>query len=216
MTIVSTLESPGVPLSDDEAAVADFEALMRVMAELGAAQDVEGVTEAATRAVREAFGWDYGCYWRVDEAHRDLRVEVEAGSLSTGASQASCRRGEGLPGKAWETGELVYLEDIGALNTERERALRAGGYRSGLALPVMVDQQVSGALEFLGARAHVGTAQLLAALRCVGLVINQVIERIRTTSAEKDAAAEMASRIDGVVALLTEAASATTETLSLV
>ena len=47
-------------------AVADAQAVSALVAALGKANSLEGVVSAAIDAVRSAFGWNYGSFWKLE------------------------------------------------------------------------------------------------------------------------------------------------------
>ena len=112
--------------------------------------------EALLRELGLALHWDVGCAWRV--APRGDILEL-AGFWSPGALDVAelehatrkhgFRRGEGLPGRAWERGETVYVEDLARDPAFPRAAIAArAGLRSGIGFPVIVDGNVVAVIEF--------------------------------------------------------------------
>ncbi len=57
-------------------------------------------------------------------------------------------RGEGLPGQAWQEGRPVLLKDFDSLHFKRGPAARALGLQCAVALPVFVQERLTGVLVF--------------------------------------------------------------------
>src|ERR1700722_5776331 len=83
-----------------------------------AAEDASAALVAVIRAVCEAENWHYGRYWRADEASGRIRGTdfwcppdpmIEKYLAGAGGDLA---RGEGLPGRVWESGEALWVQDI--------------------------------------------------------------------------------------------------------
>jgi hypothetical protein len=80
-------------------------AVSQVAKALGRARTVEQAAQVALEAIRKAFGWAYGSYWRLDAPAKVLRFAVESGEAGPEFRQvtlsASFAEGVGLSGRAW-------------------------------------------------------------------------------------------------------------------
>jgi PAS domain S-box-containing protein len=152
------------------------------------------VAETARRVMRtvcENLRWEMGALWEVDEAgqlmhcldewHGPTISDEIAADLSKGHS---FKRGEGLPGLVWESGEAVAVTNLD--DTSRfPRAARAAhaGLRSAFAFPILHKGQVRGAMEFFSREARRPDQALLPAMTLIGAQIGDSIERRRTAHA---------------------------------
>jgi GAF domain-containing protein len=131
----------------------DARAVRSVVAALRDADTVETAVARALDTIREAFGWAYASFWRVDAGANVLRFALESGSVNDRFREvtlsASFAPGVGLAGRTWRAREPVFVEDIGEVrDCVRAPAARAAGVTSGLCLPVVVDGEVIGTMDF--------------------------------------------------------------------
>jgi PAS domain S-box-containing protein len=109
----------------------------------------ESLHQAAPRflsIVAELLRWDAGALWEVVEGMPALRFvsgwsspEIDAKPLWRRSRELEFRRGDGLPGDAWRSGEIAWATDIGSEPARyRSAAASALGLEAALAIPVPV------------------------------------------------------------------------------
>lgn len=189
---------------------ADVAAVSSVVVELGRASTVDEVVDVALRTVRQHFGWSYGSYWTVDPERRVLVFAQESGDAGEEfrrvTREASFAEGVGLSGRAWRARDVVAVPDLSQLkDCVRAPAAGRAGVRSGVCFPIVADGAVTGTMDFFSAEASEPSAQRLASLRAVGLLVSQAIERVSTARAQERAAQDIAA----VTAVLGRIAGAT-------
>ena len=88
------------------------------------------------------------------------------------------RQGEGFPGRVWESGEPVWLDDLTTCGncSRRDSALRSG-VRAAFAVPVLVGSEVAASLEFLAPNPMPEDAALFSLMAKAGTQLGRVIER---------------------------------------
>ena len=100
-------------------AEAGVDAVTSVVSALAGVSSSQEAVRAALSAVREGFGWAYGSHWVLDPADGLLHFYSESGSVSEEFARvtatATFARGVGLSGRAWASGELVFVPDLGEL-----------------------------------------------------------------------------------------------------
>jgi PAS domain S-box-containing protein len=141
--------------ADVETRLAAQHALTR---ELLAADTVEQAAPVYLSAVGTLLGWDAGALWELPQRNRMLHFVHgwQAGTLDLETLWTESRtlrlgRGTGLPGRAWERGEIVWVDEL-----QGEQALPRGdlfvelGLKGALAIPVPVGppEKVLGVAEF--------------------------------------------------------------------
>ena len=85
------------------------------------------------------------------------------------------RVGEGLPGRAFETCEAHWIEDVTVeANFPRRSAASRAGLRTGICFPVMAEEHVIAALEGFATDARPRDAELLATLEELGRLMGDV------------------------------------------
>jgi PAS domain S-box-containing protein len=125
----------------------------------------KGLAEAASlneglhgvlRTVAARFGWKLGAFWTLDERGQRLKLsdfwhadDMPVEPFEQASRALRLARDEGLPGRAWARGELIWVEDSrGAPNVMRRTAVDACGLRGAVACPVVSGNQVRGVVEF--------------------------------------------------------------------
>jgi len=189
----------------------DVAAVTRVIGALDGQRTTEEVVRAALDTVRECFGWAYGSFWRVDPVDGLLRFGVESGDAGREFREvtlaSSFAEGVGLSGRAWRTRDLVFVADLGELtDCVRAPAAQRVGVRSGVCFPLLHDGRVVGTMDFFATETLAPTAERLAALRAVGLLVSQAFARVAEAEAQRRAAGDVAA----INVLLRELSSART------
>jgi methyl-accepting chemotaxis protein len=174
---------------------ANTAAINQLLLALARAKTPRDVATSALAAVRDSFGWSYGAYWEVNQEDRALRFAHDSGSVSDelrrAAAEARFREGEGLNGQSWQTRDLVFVPDLGELKTSSLAALaRRSGLTSGVAIPVLLGNQVVGTMDFFMQEKVTLSEGRLDALRNVGRLVSSALERVdqqaRIDQAKKD------------------------------
>jgi methyl-accepting chemotaxis protein len=142
------------------------------------------VVMAALEAIREAFGYQYGAAWVVDESTGALRLAAEVGTASEeirrAAAQRRLREGEDLPGEAWRSRDLVAAEELARLaGDQRAAALVRAGFAGAVCLPVSVNGSLAAALELYSNAGGKLSDHRLETLRSIGRLVATAVERAR-------------------------------------
>jgi sigma-B regulation protein RsbU (phosphoserine phosphatase) len=133
------------------------------------------------QTVGEALRCDLAVLWEVDAAADVLRCArvwhlpgVEVTEFERFSPQITVARGEGLPGRAWVTGEPAWVP-------EAPFPRSVAGHREGpcgaLALPLLSEANTFGVLEFIGPDLRQPDGELFSLLTNLGSQIAQFIER---------------------------------------
>jgi len=137
------------------------------------------------RAVCEGLGWRMGALWRVEGAA--IRFVESWPAAEAGGSEVErlsrrreFARGEGLPGRVWEAGAPLWVEDFAADESfPRSPAAARDDLHAAVAFPVLLRGEVLGVMEFFSREARPPDDALLAMMSHVGSQLGQVIERRR-------------------------------------
>ena len=159
-------------------------AVTRVLSEsstLGEARD--GVIEALGRAL----GWQVGVAWLIDEERGLMRPtacwaseDVDAAEFLELTTTSTFGRGEALPGRVWETGEPLWIEDLSREpGFPRGGAAKRAGLHGSLSFPIISGRHFIGTVEFFSNEVERPDPELLALLATVGAQIGQFSERKR-------------------------------------
>lgn len=150
---------------------------------LAKARTLQDATRRILKAICERLGWDVAVLWVVDERAGLLRCAdmwqspgAQAATFEAETRSATFARGFGLPGRVWEEGEPVWIEDA-ATTTGFSRAAAAGRDRlhAGFAFPVTAEGEVLGVIEFFTREIRSPDLELLSALGAIGVEIGQFL-----------------------------------------
>ena len=118
----------------------------RVARELVRAASLEEAAPGVLAAIGEALAWDVASLWELPPGEDALRFvagwEARPGQAEEFwrlSRQLRFRRGEPLPGRAWDTGAPIWRSDLaGDPDFPRLEAAAAAGFRLGLSIPVPI------------------------------------------------------------------------------
>jgi PAS domain S-box-containing protein len=143
---------------------------------LRGARTLEEAGRRAVEAVGGHLAWSVGVLWLADGGAGALRcvyvwkaAGVQCGEFERATLAARPGRGEGLPGRVWETGDAVWVEDVLHEPPEPRTvpALRAG-LHGAVAVPITSGERVRGVLELFAAGARHEDEDLLLRLCDIG------------------------------------------------
>ncbi len=147
--------------------------------------DLEAAVPRILEAACKCMGWVWSAAWMVDGQGKQLELLLSWHSPSTELSelQTLCRtktfrRGEGLPGRVWETGAPAWVPDVMRDDSffGKHAAARAG-LHAALLFPILLGPVVVGVIEFLSPRVEHPNKDLLEMMTAIGIQIGQFIER---------------------------------------
>lgn len=181
-------------------ATQDVEAVTSVLHELTSARTEEDALSVALETIRREFGWTYGSYWRLDGSIDALRFVQESGDAGPAfravTLSATFARGVGLSGRAWATGDLVFVEDLGELtDCVRAPVAQQAGVKSGVCLPVTVDGRVVGTMDFFADRTLTMDDGRASALRNTAFLVGNALERFAGAASLELAGRELLNSI---------------------
>ena len=156
----------------------------RILAE---AESVAAAAPALLQAIAESVGWELGQMWGVDREENVLRClavwhlpSVPAADFKEASLSRTLDRGIGLPGRIWASGTSDWIADLAAdANFTRTQAAATAGLRSAFGLPILVDHEVSGVMEFYSRDGQLPDQSLLAIMNIIGQQVGNFGERKR-------------------------------------
>jgi diguanylate cyclase (GGDEF)-like protein/PAS domain S-box-containing protein len=166
---------------------------------LAAAEDAAGGLKGVIRAVCEGEGFACGRYFRLDGellrfqdawaiADASIRPFIERSRAFV------FRRGEGLTGTVWQSGEAVWSPDITRDPRVRDRHVWQGtGLLGGFAFPVVAEGRIVGVLNFSSLKAREPDQRLLAASRVIGSQVGQFFQRKQAEASLRESEARFRS-----------------------
>jgi len=174
----------------------DGQAVSNTIAALSRATTMDDAVQLALDTVREAFGWAYGSYWKVDASDNALHYVAESGDAGEEFRRvtlaASFKEGIGLSGRAWKARDLFFTKDIGQMtDCVRAPVAQKVGVKSGVCFPIIVEGDVVGTMDFFATETLEPSENRLNSLRNVGIQVSQALGRITRAEAEQMAAERM-------------------------
>jgi methyl-accepting chemotaxis protein len=165
-------------------AAADNDAVNQVLAAVQNADTVDAAVRFALDTVKEAFGWAYGSYWYLDTTDKALKFMLESGSVNEefrrATETAAFQEGVGLSGRTWKQRDLFFVKDIGEMtDCCRAPVAQRAGVKSGVCFPVIVHGEIVGTMDFFATETLSPSQSRLDALRNVGRLVSQALERIQ-------------------------------------
>lgn len=191
---------------------ADAAAVIGVLSQLMDARTVTQAAGSALQAVRDAFGWAYGSYWRVHD-DQALHFELESGSAGPEFREvtlkASFREGVGLSGRAWRNRDLFFVADLGDMtDCVRAPVAQRVGVKSGVCFPIIVSGRVIGTMDFFATETLSPSPGRLETLRQVGRLVSQAFERLFEAEQSAQAAQALITSIGDISETASAAAAA--------
>jgi PAS domain S-box-containing protein len=160
-----------------------------------------------------ALDWPLGAVWEVLPHGKALRcVAIWEASVEDVrefrrlSERITLARGEGLPGRVWETGEPAWIVDISEdENFPRALAAAGVGLRGALSFPIRSPHEIVGTMEFFTRELSEPDDALLSCTAVLGSLIGQFVVRRRAeASAREDEALTQAilrSALDAVITM---------------
>ncbi|HUG93180.1 MAG TPA: PAS domain S-box protein [Planctomycetaceae bacterium] len=148
----------------------------------------ESIREAAPRileAVCQALTWDFGALWKLDRDDQRLTCvetwrnpSVDVGEFETVTRQITFRRGEGLPGRIWDSGRPAWIADVvHDANFPRAAVAERAGVHGAFGFPVLAGDELLGIVEFFSREIREPDDDLLEMSNTIGGQIGLFIER---------------------------------------
>jgi PAS domain S-box-containing protein len=145
--------------------------------------------------------------WQVQEEANDLRcIEVWHDAASSFprfqslTKASSLKKGEGLPGRIWESGESSWISDIRDENNFPRKAVALEeGLRSAFAFPIAVKGRVWGVVEFFSRRVRQPDEEFMTMMAGVGIQMGQFAERKQVDDARNKLAAIVECSEDAII-----------------
>jgi methyl-accepting chemotaxis protein len=168
-------------------------ALLAVMQTIFTQNSSESAISLALKTIQDTFGWAYGSFWRLDADSNTLKFAQETGQVTPEFSkvtrEASFAKGVGLSGKTWQANDLVFVKDLGEMvDCCRRETAQAAGVKSGVCLPVSVNGQFIGTMDFFTTKVLQPSQDRLNTLRNVGNLLSNAISAIQRNETDREKA----------------------------
>ena len=153
-------------------------------------------------AIGESMGWQVGGLWTPEPDGRHLRCRAawyEAGaqveSFRQATMETALERGEGLPGRVWDSGEPVWIRDAGSEpNFPRGGAAAHSGLHGGIGLPLLSGGEIVGAIDFFSPQIQEPDPDLIDLMGTIGAQLGGFVQRKQAQAELAATAAELQVR----------------------
>jgi len=161
-------------------------AITRVLAE---ADSLNAASPLLLMSVCEGLGWEVGSMWRLDKIAGVLRCVqfwhrpgIAIPKFENASRTMTYKRGIGLPGRVWDTGQPVLRTEIPqGVPYPRAEVAAQEGLHSCFGFPIRIGEDVVGVMEFFGRDIRKPEDELLQMFDSIGTQIGQFIERRRAS-----------------------------------
>ncbi len=175
--------------------------------------DLALATRRIVRVICEKLDFDIGALLRVDPHAGALccvelwhRPSLRAPEFVALTRATRFEPGRGLPGRVWSSGDPAWIEDaLHDSNFVRASVAAKEGLHGAFGIPVVLEGEVLGVLEFLSRRVRRPDDELLHALSSIGTYVGHFLGRITAEDAlrrsEARKAGVLASVMDAIVTI---------------
>jgi two-component system, sensor histidine kinase and response regulator len=154
---------------------------------LANAESLELATPQILKAICEGLGWELGAVWSVDDGGETIQCldvwhvpHLEFPEFVSATREIKFKRGVGLPGRVWATGQSAWLPDVpNDQNFPRAPLAKAENLHAAFCFPIRTGERVLGAVEFFSREIRKLEGELVEMFDSIGSQIGQFIERRR-------------------------------------
>jgi diguanylate cyclase (GGDEF)-like protein/PAS domain S-box-containing protein len=158
---------------------------LAVNAELAGANSLPAAAPGLLEVLGRNLGWEMAALWRVDADAGLIRcIDVwhlpDTGLIgfSLATRHAEFARGDGLPGRVWETAAPLWVPDVVAQpGGPRTPSAAREQVRAALAMPITTADGVVGVIELFGAGSAEPPPDMLELLSGIAAMVGQFIRR---------------------------------------
>jgi two-component system cell cycle sensor histidine kinase/response regulator CckA len=174
-----------VDITDRKRAEEEARLLQALALAIGEAPDLESALRVVLRRVCETTGWVLGQAWLPDGDGKALLCcpawyaqAADLGRFREESERITVRRGQELPGLAWESRGPIWVGDLATASAfSRAETAAEARLRSGMAVPILNGDDVVGVLEFLTLRQRDEDERLMRLVSAVASQLGAVIQR---------------------------------------
>lgn len=131
--------------------------------------------------------------WHFEDENDSKMLRSRLGNLAFA-------RGQGLPGRIWETGEPAWISDVREdASLIRGRVFREAGVCGVFAFPVLIGEQVIAVMEFFSPEPMAPDPQLLLMVGNIGAQLGRLMERSRAQEEQARQAAIVEASSDAII-----------------
>jgi PAS domain S-box-containing protein len=174
------------------------------------ADSFQDAAPALLESIARPLGREVAHYWSIG-ADGGLRcvarwheqwVDVDAFERAT--RDLVLKRGQGLPGQAWDTGRPVWLGDALEAGTfTRAKEADAAGLQGGMAFPVIAHNACVGVIEVFSHEIRERDPGVYALTEALGLQVGEFVEALRLQEDREEVRAQVEAILRGIADAVT-------------
>jgi PAS domain S-box-containing protein len=191
-------------ISDRKRSELELRLLQSLALEIAQAGDLVTAMATALERICSLTGWDYGEAWLPDGTGRVLvgapvwhARSPEFDQFQVESKDLRFAPGEGLPGRVWAERRPVWMESLHCACSRLESARRAG-FRAGLGVPILSDDDVVAVLVFLMREARPQDARLVDLVTAAVAALGPALLRKRIENALAESEHRFRTILEGI------------------
>jgi PAS domain S-box-containing protein len=209
----NNIDSAAVPSKSDtpntEREKGDRRALAHLVVTqlLAHSSSLREITDRVLETMCGVSGCEIAVLWQVDEQHQELycvrrwsKPHLSDTEFAKATDSLRLRRGQGIPGRIWETNQPAWISDLRLDdNFPRQASAARDGLHSAFAFPVPVKDRVVGVIEFFSSQVREPDHEFMNMMAGIGIQMGQVASRNQQEDARTKLAAIVESSDDAIV-----------------
>ena len=169
--------------NDLNAIVKDAQIMRELIESLESKNSTDDVIKSALEVLRAGYGWEYGSFWKLNEAEEVLKFFSDSGIVHNDFKKinqtASFSKGEGLCGRVWESKQPYFTANITEIpDCPRAAIAKKHNIRSALCLPLIIEGKVVGTIDFLTGNIIDLNDDQLGVFRSYAKIISNTLTRV--------------------------------------
>ncbi|HEY8164669.1 MAG TPA: PAS domain S-box protein [Gemmatimonadaceae bacterium] len=174
---------------------------------LGDQPDAADAPRQVIEAICRNLEWTAGSLWTVDPTGNELHCVESRRYSRSGPVEFIPRRldhplkkGRGLPGRVWETGQPAWISDVLAdTHFSRSAIASTAGAHGAFAFPVSSGGNVLGVMEFFSPDIHPADEELLRTISVIGSELGLYLERKRISESVAETEVRKTAIVDAAL-----------------
>lgn len=166
--------------------------------------NIEDAVPKVLKSICQSLGWDLGTFWKLDRHSQGLRCEAEWHDPTVGSAEfitESFRKvhskNSRLPENVWSTQTPLWINEVANENNfPRFGAAFQEGLLTAVVLPITVQDETMGLLEFYSRKKMAEDPDLMKIMGAIGSQIGQVLKRAEAYELVRASEAHKAAILD--------------------
>ncbi len=172
-------------------------ALSEVIATASRSLELDAVLQTAVERSLQVVGVEIGALWLMEDDARELRLVAFYGlPLSMRAEFQVMKVGDGVIGRAAQTGQVIVLEDVAQAPGPTKAVSIREGVRGIAAVPIRLRGRVIGVLDVMTRQPRAFTPGEIALLTSIGQQIGIAVDGLRSMQAVQQQTRQVAALME--------------------